>query len=338
MIPRMKRKQCLSSCLFLPLLALGALLGCGGRDGDSASGGQKLVIGVVAKSQSNPVFQAAYKGALAAAQELGPRHGVEVEIDWQTPPDEDPQKQAEAIEQLARSGARGIAVSCSDANTLTEAINRAVELGALVMTFDSDAPESARFCYFGTDDVTCGKRVMRELAQAMGEKGIVAILAGNQSAPNLQKRVQGVMEELASHPGIQLLKDGVYFHEETPEQAAEAVNRAQTTSPEITGWAMIGGWPLFTREALRWPAGEVKVVAVDALPAQLPYVESGHVEVLLAQDCFGWGYRSVEVLLMKLLEDKLPEGAPLLFDPLTPVRKADVADFNAKWAKWLGGE
>ena len=62
---------------------------------------KKIVIGLVAKSQSNPVFQAAYAGAKDAAQELGPKYGVEVVIDWQTPPDEDAQKQAEAIEQLA---------------------------------------------------------------------------------------------------------------------------------------------------------------------------------------------------------------------------------------------
>src|SRR5690349_20759300 len=157
---------------------------------------KKIVIGLVAKSQSNPVFQAGYAGAKDAAKELGPKYGVEVEIDWQTPPDEDAQKQAEAIEQLARGGAQGIIVSCSDANTCTPAINKAVELGSVVMCFDSDAPKSKRLCYYGTDDITCGKLVMTELAKIMGDKGTIAILAGNQTAPNLQRRVQGVMDEL----------------------------------------------------------------------------------------------------------------------------------------------
>ena len=56
------------------------------------------------------------------------------------------------------------------------------------MCFDSDAPRSKRMCYYGTDDETCGKLVMEELAKEMGDKGTIAILAGNQSAPNLQKR------------------------------------------------------------------------------------------------------------------------------------------------------
>ena len=74
-------------------------------------------------------------------------------IDWQTPPDEDAQKQAEAIEQLGREGVDGIAVSCTDANTSPPRSTRPLQLGAVVMCFDSDAPRSKRLCYYGTDDI-----------------------------------------------------------------------------------------------------------------------------------------------------------------------------------------
>src|SRR3954465_9284465 len=163
---------------------------------------KKITIGLVAKSQSNAVFQAAYAGAKDAAKELGGKYNADITIDWQTPTDEDAQKQAEAIDALARGGAQGIAVSCSEANTLTPAINRAVGAGVAVMCFDSDAPRSKRMCYYGTDDETCGKAVMSELAKAMNDAGVVAILAGNQSAPNLQARVKGVRDELKNHPNI----------------------------------------------------------------------------------------------------------------------------------------
>src|SRR5947199_3926999 len=99
---------------------------------------KKITIGLVAKSQSNAVFQAAYAGAKDAARELGEKYNADVTIDWQTPTDEDAQKQAEAIEALSRGGAQGIAVSCSEANTVTPAINRAVAAGSIVMCFDSD--------------------------------------------------------------------------------------------------------------------------------------------------------------------------------------------------------
>jgi ribose transport system substrate-binding protein len=296
---------------------------------------KKITLGLVAKSQSNPVFQAAYAGAKGAAKELGPKYGVEVTIDWQTPPDEDAQKQAEAIEQLARGGAQGIVVSCSDANVCTPAINKAVELGSVVVCFDSDAPKSKRLCYYGTDDITCGKAVMAELAKVMEGKGTIAILAGNQTAPNLQKRVQGVKDELKNFPGIKLLPDGVFYHAETPEQASEAINTAQSTHPEIEGWAMIGGWPLFAKNALKWPPGSVKAVSVDALPAELGYVKSGYVAALFAQDCYGWGYKSVELLLNKLVKGENPPNLRII-DPLTRVTKENVDAYGKNWDKWLG--
>lgn len=293
-----------------------------------------VIIGLVAKSQSNPVFQAAYAGARDAARELGPKYGVEVRIDWQTPPDEDAQKQAEAIEQLARGGARGIAVACSDANTVTPAIDKAVQLGVTVVCFDSDAPRSKRLCYYGTDDEVCGQKVMSELAAAMDGKGKVAILAGNQTAPNLQRRVKAAREELARHADLALVPDGVFYHPETPEQAVEAVNAAQSTNPEIGGWCMVGGWPLFTKNALKWPPGSVKVVAVDALPAQLSYLESGHVQALYAQDCYGWGHKSVELLLEKIVKGNDPQSERII-DPLIKVTRENASEFRTKWDKWL---
>src|SRR6185437_8960217 len=120
--------------------------------------------------------------------------------------------------------------------------------------------KSKRFAYYGTDDAVCGKRVAVELAKTMGDKGNICILAGNQAAPSLQARQKGVRDEIEkNHPNIKIV-DTVY-HEETPEKAAAAVQREQTAHPEINGWAMIGGWPLFTRDALKWTPGEVKVVS-----------------------------------------------------------------------------
>jgi ribose transport system substrate-binding protein len=320
--------------LTVALLPMVALVACKQESG-GGGGAKKVTLGIVAKSQSNEVFQAAHAGARDAARELGPKYGVEVVIDIQTPAKEDPQKQAEAIEALSRAGVQGIAVSCSESNTVTPSINRAVDSGAVVVCFDSDAPKSKRLCYYGTDDATCGQQVMAALAKSMGDKGVVAILAGNQSAPNLQARVKGVMDELAKHPDIKPLSTGVVYHEETPERAAQAVQDTQRHHPEITGWAMVGGWPLFTRNALTWKPGEVKVVSVDALPAQLPYVKDGYVDMLLAQDCYGWGYKSVEILLDKIVKGQAPASNRVI-DPLTRVTKDNAEEFGKKWDKWLG--
>ncbi|MBI3848997.1 MAG: substrate-binding domain-containing protein [Verrucomicrobia bacterium] len=293
---------------------------------------ESYTLGLVAKSQGNPVFQAARVGAEQAAKDLGQKYGVAIKIDWRTPNEEDAQKQAEAIEQLVLAGADGIAVSCSDANKLTDAINSAVKNGVPVATFDSDAPASKRFVTFGVDDVKCGEQVMDELAKIMNGKGVVAILAGNQNAPNLQKRAQGARNAARKYPGIKILD--TFYHKETPQDAAAKVEQVMQAHPDINGWAMIGGWPLFTDNALKWQPGTVKCVSVDALPPELAYLRSGHVQLLLAQQVYEWGYRSVEHLINKIHLKKNPASLKDV-SPLVPVTKENVEVYAKNWEKWL---
>jgi ribose transport system substrate-binding protein len=294
----------------------------------------KYKIGVIAKSESNPIFLAARVGAQDAARELGAKNNCQVEILWRTPSDEDAQKQASFIEQLVVAGADGIAISCTDASKVTPAINKAVEKGLSVACFDSDAPQSKRFVYHGIDDMDCGRQLMKELAAAMGPAGgKIAILGGNQTAPNLQTRIRGVREELANHPKIQLVD--VYYHRETAQDAAARVQEVQTTHPDIAGWAMVGGWPLFSDALMNWSPGRVKIIAVDALPAQLKYVEKGIVQVLLAQRAYHWGYRSVELILNKVHLEQTPPQ-PRDIAQLDRVTKQNVAEYGRNWEKWLG--
>lgn len=293
----------------------------------------KYKIGLIAKSESNPVFIAARVGAEDAARELGKKYGIEIEILWRTPADEDAQRQAAFVEQLMVAGVDALAISCTDASKVTPAINRAADRGVLVACFDSDAPSSKRFVYHGIDDVECGRQVMRELAERLGpEGGRIAILGGNQTAPNLQARVRGVREELAKHPKIKLAD--VYYHRETAQDAAAKVQEVQTANPDIIGWAMVGGWPLFSDALMSWEPGRVKIVAVDALPAQLKYVERGIVQALLAQRVYHWGYRSVELLIEKLHNDASPKD-PRDLAELDRVTQENVATYGKNWEKWL---
>ena len=64
-----------------------------------------------------------------------------------------------------------ILISASDAGKVTGAINDAVDRGVPVMTFDSDAPQSKRFAFYGVDDDKTGQQTMAELAKVMDGQG-----------------------------------------------------------------------------------------------------------------------------------------------------------------------
>ncbi|MEO6183841.1 MAG: substrate-binding domain-containing protein [Verrucomicrobiota bacterium] len=293
---------------------------------------KSYTIGMIAKSQGNPFFEAARVGAEDAARELSAKHGIKIKIDWRTPNDEDAQKQAEMIEQLLLSNTDGIIISCSDANKLTDAINKAAKQGVPVATFSGDVPQSKRFVALGIDDFKCGEQTMEELAKMLNGKGVVAAIDGNPNAANLQKRAAGFRAAAKKYPGIKLLD--VFYHKETPQDAVAKIEQVMQANPDIAGWGLLGGWPLFTDNALKWKPGTVKCVCVDALPQQLKYVRSGHVPLLLSQDVYGYGYRAVEHVINKVHFKKDP--AKVMDDsPLTPVTKENVDEFAKNWEKWL---
>jgi ribose transport system substrate-binding protein len=294
----------------------------------SAPAKNKITIAMIAKSSNNPVFLAARTGAENAAKELSAKDSITVTVNWLTPPEEDGQVQAQRIQQAVNDGADAILISCSDAGKVTGAINDAVDRGVAVMTFDSDAPQSKRFAYYGVDDIKTGQQTMAELAKLMDGKGKVAILAGNQNAPNLQHRVQGAKDEAAKHPGMSII--GVFNHVETPQDAAAEVVRVDNAYPDIQGWAMIGGWPLFTTALLKdLNPQKIKVASVDALPVQLAYVDQGVVPVLLAQSVYLWGDVGVRTIVDKLhFRRDVPQMIPM---ELVRVSKDNLS----VWAKQL---
>jgi ribose transport system substrate-binding protein len=318
--------------------ALGLLVICCGRAEQPApaasqpagGAGKPLKIALIAKSSTNPVFLAARTGAEAKAKELSAQ-GTPVEIAWLTPPQEDGQLQAQRIAQAVNEGASAVLLSCSDAGKVTGAIDDAVARGVPVMTFDSDAAQSKRFAFYGVDDAKTGRAVLTELAAQMGDKGKFAVLAGNQNAPNLRKRVDGVKEEAAKHPGMSLA--GVFYHIETPQDAAAEVTRVMNAYPEIQGWAMVGGWPLFTRSLLTdLDPKKVKIVAVDALPVQLAYVEKGLAPVLLAQPVYLWGAVGVQTIYDKLVAKKdVPERIPM---ELVRVSRESLGSWARQLKEW----
>lgn len=293
-----------------------------------STGGKPIRIAMIAKSSTNPIFLSARRGAETAAKDLSGKIGVPIEIVWLTPPQEDGQIQAQRIAQAVNEGASAILVSCSDAGKLTGAINDAVARAVPVMTFDSDAPQSKRFAYYGVDDHQLGEDVMAELAKLLGGKGRIAILAGNQNAPNLRRRVEGMKAEAGKHKGLQIV--GTFFHNETPQDAAAEVIRVNNAYPDIKGWAMAGGWALFTKTLLTdLDPKKIKLVSVDGLPPQLPYVEKGLAPVLLAQSSYLWGNVGVTKIVDKIhFKKDVPEIVSM-----DPVRVTN--ETLGSWARQL---
>ena len=120
-----------------------------------APAGKPLKIAMIAKSSTNPVFLSARtrrrgRGA-GSCRRKHRRPGRDRLADAAERGRPDPG--AAHRRRRSTKAANAILISCSDAGKVTGAIDDAVARGVPVMTFDSDAPESKRFAFYGVDDV-----------------------------------------------------------------------------------------------------------------------------------------------------------------------------------------
>lgn len=323
-------------CLFLAVVGCGsggdAAGGTGGNPSAKAEKPKAIKITMIAKSSTNPFFLSCKAGAEDGAKKMSAKYGIPVTIDWQTPPTEDGQAQAQNIQTAVNSGSNAILIACSDAGKVKGAIDDAVARNVPVMTFDSDCPDSKRFVFCGSDNHQMGLQVGNELALLCKGKGNVAILAGNQNAPNLKIRADGAKEAIAKNPGMKFV--GVFYHAETGQDATAAVLQAMNSNPEIDAWAFIGGWPLFSPALLtQIDPSKVRIVSADALPEELAYVKKGVVPVLVAQQPFEYGSMSVQVICEKLIDKKDPAGSTVGPD-LVKVSKVNLNEWAKKLQSW----
>jgi len=310
------------------------VLNCGKSDNSSESkkNVRKIKITMIAKSSKNPVFLSAKQGAEQAAKALSKKHSkFDVIIDWKTPPNENENAQVDSIRKAVTEGTNAILISCSDGPILTETINQTVADGIPVMTFDSDLPESKRFAFYGANDMEVGATLMDKIAELIGKKGQIAILGGNQDAPNLQNRVAGVRKTSGNYPDIQIV--GEYYHAETTEDAAAKVLQVNAENPQLTGWVMVGGWPFFDDKLMdKIEPGKYQIVVVDALPEQLPYLEKEIIQMCLGQPLFKWGEVSVQQIIDYIAFEK--EIEPIKNMQLIQVTTANLGGWARQLRAW----
>ncbi len=301
---------------------------CGGGAKNETKAPDKLRFMIIPKSLDIPVFNYAKLGAERQAKEYG-----NVDILWNAPTSPDQLKQKEILESAITQHVDGIAISSLNGDFLTETINKAVDAGIPVTTWDSDAPKSKRYAFYGVDDFASGKIMGDETVRLLGGKGKVAIIT-SVGATNLQRRLDGMKEALAKAPGIQIVE--TYDIKEDSVRCAELMASGTTRYPDLSAWLSTGGWPVFTRNATAVvdPA-KTKVISFDTIEPALSLLREGKVTVLVGQKYFGWGSESVK-LLYDIKHGKMPTS-PVIDSGVDVVTKDNVDDYVTKWKKMESG-
>jgi rhamnose transport system substrate-binding protein len=170
-----------------------------------AAQAENVKIALVVKALGIGFFEAAAKGAEEAAKELG-----DVEIIYTGPTDTTAEGQIEVINSLIAQGVNAIAISANDKDALVPALQKAMERGITVISWDSGvAPEGRMMHLNPSSNALIGNTIIKLAADNMPEGGEVAILSASATATNQNIWIEEAKKVLPNYAGVTLV-DTVY--------------------------------------------------------------------------------------------------------------------------------
>jgi ribose transport system substrate-binding protein len=146
-----------------------------------------------------PYWQTAGAGFAQAAKEL------KVRSEFVGPDTFDPKAEQAAFQKAVQQKPTGILISVADAKLMKTDIDQAISAGIPVITMDSDAADSKRLLFIGTNNYEAGLAGGQRLAKELHGKGNVVFFSMPEQ-PNLQERLRGYRVAFETSPGIKVAR------------------------------------------------------------------------------------------------------------------------------------
>ena len=319
-------KPALVVSIAIGLFTLSFLTSCQPKSNtaNSNASGKKFRLAFVTNNASD-FWTIARKGTEKAAAEIP---GIQVE--FRINPDNTAAEQQHIVEDLLAKGVDGIAISPIDPQNQTPMLNRAASQ-ALVVTQDSDAPNSNRSVYIGTDNVAAGRQAGEMIKEALPQGGKIMVFVGSLDAANARERFQGIKEVLQGS-NIQIID----VRTDGADRARAKSNVADTLVSQPDVACLVGLWS-YNGPAIVGAAkdagkiGKVKIVAFDEEDETLNGIKDGAIYGTVVQQPFEFGYQSMAVMAKILGGDKsvIPASKQIIV-PTIAIKKEQVEEFTKK--------
>lgn len=313
--------------LILFILGSAALfVGCG-KNGIASH--KKFRVAFVSNNAGN-FWSFARAGCDDAAKELG-----NVVIDFRITTSGSSAEQTQILNDLVANGINGIAVSVDDPKNQTLFLNK-IAGQTLLITSDSDAPESKRVCYIGTDNVVAGVQAGEMIKACLPAGGKIMLFVGNSDAQNAVERAAGIKKALAGS-NVQIIDTRT--DESDPVRAQKNAEDTLVKYPGIG--CLVGLWnyngpAIFNAVRAAGKIGRVKIVCFDNEADTLSGIASGGIYGTVVQDPFEFGKRAVTLMDKYLGGDTNAFGGHEIYIPTREIKSDNVASYQAEQAKMLG--
>jgi ribose transport system substrate-binding protein len=331
----------LASCALAGLL----LAGCGNTGGSgtttatsgtatpggSPSAGGQTMLAFVTNNPSD-YWIICQKGTEAAAKDL-----KDVNVQFVMPGDGTADTQKRDVDDLLAKGVKGIAISPVNPADQTSYLNNVASKTNLI-TSDSDAPNSNRLCYIGTDNEKAGEMAGDLIKKALPQGGKIALFVGKIDAQNAHDRIAGIQKAIQGTK-IQIIDTRTDDADHT--RAVSNVSDELVAHPDIAG--LVGIWSyngpaIYNAVKKAGKVGKIQIIAFDQEDQTMKGIHAKAIFGTVVQDPYTFGYNSIKLLDQLAKGDK--SGIPankLEIVPTQEITPTNIDAYEADYKKKLAG-
>lgn len=278
-------------------------------------------------SAVHPYFDAVQRGVEAFSTDTG------IEVHTQIGPDWTQDSQTMNVETLAAMGYNGFSIYPSDPSGANGLYEELTERGSYVVNFGTSTvqPTTASFAV-ATDVKYAAMVATEELISLMGGKGNILNVLEVLTDANTILRKQGIEEVVAKYPDVNIIQE--IGDMASIEEAMEKIENGMSANIDsLDGIICTGYTTTVAAASILSPynqsgADRIAFIGIDDDPVVLEAIANGSIDATIAQNPYGHGYLSCQIISL-LLDGYTPkEGMYFVNAGLAVVYKDNVDTYS----------
>lgn len=306
--------------------------------GQAGAQDKKITIALIPGLTTDAFYITMRKGAEAAAKAVG------ADLVFQGAPEFNPVVQVPVLDAVIAKQPDAILIAPTDKTQLVQPLKKAHDAGIAVITVDTFIGEGVYqtgsgdadfpLSYIASDNILGGEMAARALAKAIGEKGKVYVSNVKPGISTTDQREEGFKRAMANFPNIEVLE--TQFNDNDANKAASQLQAVFARNSDLAG---VFGANLFSAMGAAngvqqaGQTGNIKVVAFDAPTTIVDNINSGLIDIAIAQHPAEIGYFGVMAAYAHLTGNSIPTAIGTGF---TVIDKNNLSDPNI--AKFIYSE
>lgn len=268
----------------------------------SAAG--QMYIPVISKGFQHQFWQAVKQGSLQAGKDYN------VNVNFEGPENESQvDKQMEMLQAELNKKPAAICFAALDSKAAIPLLQKAKDAGIPVIGFDSGVDSDIPVTTAATDNIAAAGVEADKMAEAIGDKGEVAIIVHDQTSQTGQTRRDGFVNQMkAKHPNVQIVD--IQYGGGDQLKSTDLAKAIIQAHPNLKGFfganeGSIIGVLNAVKELKK--EGQIVVMGYDSGKQQIDAIKSGVEAGAITQNPIGIGYKCVEAAVKAVKGEQLPK-------------------------------